>query len=203
MKDLLYQKSQVNFSSYRSYQRKNLRAPYHEDVIIGSKDKIFKAKAFNISRGGLLLNNVISFPKDSDTFYLLLKICRYPYFKNFDFEKLVSYSSDLFKAKVVRVKCQVVRRQELKSDITDNISSNIGMKFLDLSPFDSETVNEYVDIFSSNLIYLQTLIDSLNQKPDKEKYVRELAKILGYDKNIKIALLNKYVIQDYRSLQWL
>ncbi len=195
----------MNFYKNKTYQRKDLRAPYREEVILKSdrNSVILKSIAFNISRGGLLLNHVQNFPEEENSFFLLIKVCRYPFFKNFDFEKLSSYSKDLLKAKIVKVRCKVVRRQKITNSIDNLTMSNIGLEFLDVAPYDSEAISEYVDVFSSNLIYLQTLIDSLNQKPDKEKYIRELAKILGYDPEIKIALLNKYVIQDYRSLQWL
>ena len=57
--------------------------------------------------------------------------------------------------------------------------------------------------FASNLVYLQTLIDSFNTDDEIKERVRALAEILGYDQIEKIAQLRAQVGHDYKSLQWL
>jgi len=193
----------VNFYKEKSYQRQHLRAPYVQEVVFKDEGYVFKAQAANISVGGLMLNGVSHFPDNSSSLDFMLKIPSFPYFKSFDYQKLISYSDDLLRSKVIKMKCEMVRKQSIKSHLDGVLASNVGLRILEISALDKEIINDYVNIFSSNLIYLQTLIDGINNRPDKEKNIRELAEILGYDRSLKIALLNKQVIQDYRSLQWL
>lgn len=164
---------------------------------------VFKVQALNISTGGLLLKEVTYFPKDANEISLIFKIPSFPYFKSFDFYKLSSFSSELTKEKVIKAKCETMRKAQVENTSDAVLATNIGLRFIEISSFDKEVVNEYVNTFASNLIYLQTLIDSLNSKPDKLKYINILSALLGYDPKMKIALLNKQVIRDYRSLQWL
>jgi hypothetical protein len=193
----------VNFYKEKSYERGSLRAPYLQEVMFKDDKYVFKAIALNISVGGLLLKEVSYFPEDSSELSFVFKIPKFPYFKSFDFQKLSTYSPELLKAKVVKTKCRMVRKQEMKNNLDAIFTTNIGLQFLEISPYDKEIINEYVNVFDCNLFFLQTLIDSLNAKPDKLKYIQILSSLLGYDPNMKVALLNKKVIQDYRSLQWL
>lgn len=193
----------MNFYKEKNYEREHLRAPYKEELMFKDGEYVFKAKASNISVGGMLLENVNYFPKETSNLQFFIKLPSFPYFKSFDFEKLQSYSTDLLEAKVIRLKCEMVRKSTMKTKIDEILASNIGLRIIEINNLDKELIKDYVNIFSSNLIYLQTLIDDLNGKPNLGKYIRELGKILGYEDNIKISLLNKQVISDYRSLQWL
>lgn len=186
----------------RSYQRKHLRAPYKEPVLYVGNDFVFKGYALNISQGGLLLDQIPFFPGNSEV-DLMLSLPQHPYFKNFNLTKLENFHHDLFNKKVVRLKCEIVRRQKIQGNVDEVFTSRIGVKFLDISDQAEKRIVEYVNIFSSNLIYLQVLIDSLNSDSQNLAKVRALSSILSYSNELKISELRKHVMHDYQSLQWL
>ncbi len=68
---------------------------------------------------------------------------------------------------------------------------------------EQKLIDDYVTTFSSNLIYLQTLIDSFNSDEETKIRARTLARILGYNDIERIAQLRAVVTHDYKSLQWL
>lgn len=185
----------------RSYQRKFLRAPYKEPVLYEGEGFIFKGHTLNISQGGMLLDQIPFFP-DREVVPMMLSLPQYPYFKNFSLSKLENFNSDLFSKKVVRVKCKIVRKLEVQSVVDEVLTSRIGVTFVELGEHIEKKIIDYVNVFSSNLIYLQVLIDSLNADSQNLAKIRALSKILKYEEGIKISELRKQVMHDYRSLQW-
>lgn len=185
----------------KDYQRKHLRAPYKMNVLFGSNNFVFKAHALNISEGGILLDQIPYFPEEEEV-PILLNLPRYPYFKNFDLDKMRSFSKELFKAKVIRVSGTVVRKISEKSKIEDIVSSRVGVRFTKVDKLAKVAIAEYVDVFASNLIFLQVLLDNTNTHGDSVARTRALAKLLHYPEDIKLALLRKSVSHDYQSLQW-
>lgn len=167
------------------------------------QDFVFKARALNLSEGGLLLDQVPHFPDKGNEAPLLLSLPQYPFFKNFSLEKLLSFSREMFPKKSVRLKCEVVRKSGVESEIDQVFSTRIGARFLDMDPQAKKLIREYVDVFSSNLIYLQVLIDNIHADEQGLEKVRALSRILNYETEIKISQLRKDVRQDYVSLQWL
>lgn len=186
----------------RGYQRIHLRAPYKESALFVCDDYVFRAHTLNISEGGMLLDQIPKFP-EGEYVPLMLALPQFPYFKNFSLAKLENFVGDLFPKKVVRLKCQVVRRVGVKSEVDQVFTSRIGVKFTQMDPLIQKTIADYVSVFASNLIYLQVLIDSLHADEQNLLKIRALSVILGYSKNEKIAQLRKDVMHDYQSLQWL
>jgi hypothetical protein len=186
----------------RSYQRKHLRAPYREPALYVAEDFVFKAHTMNISEGGMLLDQIPHFPEGSEV-PLMLSLPQYPYFKNFNLSKLEGFNHDLFPKKVVRLKCRVVRKMGIKSKVDEVFMSRIGVQFTEITPQVQKQIADYVNVFSSNLIYLQVLIDSLHADSQNLAKIRALSSILSYDVEMKIAQLRKDVMHDYKSLQWL
>jgi hypothetical protein len=186
----------------KSYQRKHLRAPFRETVLYADGDYVLKGSAVNISEGGLLLDQLPSFPS-SDHVPILLSIPQLPSLKNFSLLKMQTFSKELFGRHVIRLTAKLVRREQLSQNLDNLFRSRFGLEFVKISAFDQRYIEEYVTTFSSNLIYLQTLIDSFNTDDETKVRVRTLAKILGYDCTEKIAHLRAEVTQDYKSLQWL
>jgi hypothetical protein len=184
------------------YQRRYLRAPYKLDVLFVDQDFVFKGKALNISEGGLLLEEVGHFP-EVDHIDFLIKLPQHPLFKNFDFDKVNNYNPELLEARVVRFKAKMVRKVKIKSALTDLFSSQIGLQIQEINGFDQAKVAAYVDTFSSNLIYLLVLLDTLNSDKNNFKKVRIISEVLGYDVNEKLSVLRVQVEHDYKSLQWL
>ena len=186
----------------RSYQRAHLRAPYREPVLFGDETNIHKGRALNISEGGLFLDEVPSFPSVAEV-PLMIHIPTYPYFKNFNLLKMKSFSPELFITKVIRVKGIMVRRAGPTSSVDQIFAPRFGIKFSEIGEHEQKIISDYVSVFSSNLIYLQMLIDSWNTDEDMKLRTRELAKILGYGDTERISELRHQVSHDYLSLQWL
>jgi hypothetical protein len=187
----------------RDYQRLYLRAPYNEPVLYVDGDFVFKAHSLNISEGGLLLDQVPHFPESNDDVPLMISLRQMPLFKNFTLERLKLYSPDMTENIVVRLKSSMVRKIGIESKAEQAFTSRIGLRFTDVPHHAEMAIKEYVKVFSSNLIYLQVLIDSLNTDEQNIEKARLLASILGYDREQKISILFKKVQHDYQSLQWL
>ena len=191
------------FVEKRDYQRTYLRAPYKEPVIYIDDNFVFKATTLNISEGGLLVDQVPHFPEDSEDVPLMISLPQFPYFKNFTLEKLSSFSADIFPKKVIRLKCKLVRKIGVESKVDEVFASKVALKFTDINPVAKKLIQEYVNVFASNIIYLQVLIDSLHADKKNIEKIRLLCDILKYDPDTKIANLYKIVQHDYKSLQWL
>lgn len=186
----------------KNYQRRHLRAPLKESVLYADSGHVHKARALNISEGGMLLDEMPSFPA-TDEVPLMLSLPQLPYLKNFSLLKMQTFSRELFSRHVLRVRAKMVRREELSQNLDNIFRSRFGLMFTRITPHEQKMIEEYVSTFSSNLIYLQTLIDSFNTDDETKLRTRSLAKILGYTETDRIATLRAQVTHDYKSLQWL
>lgn len=186
----------------KNYQRRFLRAPFREPVLYADGNYVHKASTLNISEGGLLIDELPSFP-ESDEVPLILSIPQLPALKNFSLLKMQTFSKELFGRNVIRVKARMARREQLSQNLDNLFRSRFGLEFIRITPHDQKIIEEFVTTFSSNIIYLQTLIDAFNTDEETRQRVRTLAKILGYDQTEKIAQLRAKVTHDYKSLQWL
>lgn len=187
----------------RDYQRKHLRAPFKDPVLYVDDNFVFKASTLNISEGGMLLDQIPHFPENEDEVPIMISLPQFPYFKNFSLEKLHNFSADIFPKKVVRVKAQMVRKIGIKSKVDEVFTSRIGLRFTEVSAQAQKQISDYVNVFASNLIYLQMLIDSMHASEKNLEKIRVLSEILNYPVDMKIAQLYKQVQHDYKSLQWL
>lgn len=186
----------------KDYQRRHLRAPYKENVLYADGAYVFRARSLNLSEGGMLLDQLPSFPA-SDNVPLLLSLPQLPYLKNFSLIKMQTFSKELFGRNVIRVSAKMVRREELSQNLDNIFRSRFGLEFVKVGTHEQKWIEEYVSTFSSNLIYLQTLIDSFNTDEETKLRARTLGKILGYTDIERIANLRAHVTHDYKSLQWL
>lgn len=186
----------------KSYQRRHLRAPFKESVLYADGSYVLKAHALNISEGGILLDELPSFP-ETDEVPLMISLPQLPSLKNFSILKMQTFSKELFGRHVIRAKARMVRREELSKNLDNIFRSRFGLEFIRISPIEQKYIEDYVTTFSSNLIYLQTMIDSFNTDDETKVRARTLAKILGYEDIEKISQLRAQVTHDYKSLQWL
>ena len=186
----------------KNYQRRHLRAPFKETVLYADGDYVHKARALNISEGGLLIDEMPSFP-EQDMVAIMLSLPQLPILKNFSVLKMQTFSRELFESKVIRVKARLVRREQLSQNLDNIFRSRFGLQFSSISDLDQKQIENYVTTFSSNLIYLQTLIDSYNSDEETKIRARALAHVLGYKDIERIAHLRAAVTMDYKSLQWL
>jgi hypothetical protein len=186
----------------KTYQRRHLRAPFKEDILFADGSYVLKAKVLNISEGGLLLDELPSFPH-KDEIPLLMAIPQIPSLKNFSLLKIQTFSRELFSKHVIHAKARMVRREQLSQNLDNLFRSRFVLEFIRTNPIDQRIIEDFVTTFASNIVYLQTLIDSFNTDDETKERVRSLAKILGYEEIEKISLLRAKVTADYRSLQWL
>ena len=186
----------------RGYQRRYLRAPYKHDILYVDQDFIHKGQALNISEGGMLLDRVGHFPETNEVLFMV-KLPQFPLFKNFTLERLKNYNLSTLEAKVIRFKAKMVRKIKTSSRAEGILLSQMGLQIQDIDPFSQAKISNYVDTFASNLIYLQVLIDSINDDKNNLTKIRIIANYLGYEKDLKISYLRTLVEHDYKSLQWL
>lgn len=186
----------------KNYQRRHLRAPFKESILYADGPHVLKAKALNISEGGLLLSELPSIPNDNEI-GIMISLPQLPNLKNFGLLKMQTFSKELFGKRVIRARGRLVRRDELSQNLDNIFQSRFGLEFTVLGKEEQKSIEEYISTFSSNIIFLQTLIDSFNTDEETKVRTRALAKILGYDHTEKISQLRSLVIHDYKSLQWL
>jgi hypothetical protein len=186
----------------KNYQRKHLRAPFKETVLYADGDYVLKARALNISEGGLLIDEMPSFPETDDV-AIMISLPQLPSLKNFSILKMQTFSKELFQHKVIRVKAKMVRREQLSQNLDNIFRSRFGLQFIRITDQDQKHIEDYVLTFASNLIFLQTLIDSYNSDEETKIKARVLAGVLGYKDVERIAHLRAAVTHDYKSLQWL
>ena len=185
-----------------SYQRRYLRAPYKKDVLFVDDDFVFKAQSLNISEGGMLLDTVGHFPEKKEVSFMV-ELPQFPLFKNFYLEKFETFSRDNITSKTVRFDARLVRKIGIQNSVDGMFSSKIGLMIENITTVNQDRISQYVEVFASNLIYLQVLIDSINADENNIKKVRLIADYLGYSGEVKISYLRKIIEQDYKSLQWL
>lgn len=186
----------------KNYQRRHLRAPFKESVLFADEWYVHKAKGLNISEGGILLGELPNFPAE-DEVPLLLSLPQFPILKNFSLLKMETFSKELFPRQVIRARGRMVRREELRQSLDNIFRSNFALEFVHITEKDQRHIQNFVENFAGNLIFLQTLIDSFNTDEETKIKVRTLARILGYTEVEKISHLRAQVTRDYKSLQWL
>lgn len=186
----------------RGHQRSHLRAPLRAWVLFGDGEYVHKARAQNISEGGLLLDQIPQYPQSEET-PIMFALPLYPYFKDFDVPRLKSIHSILQPAEVLRGNCFLTRRTGETSSVDEVFSPAVGLRFTYMSDRSKDVIAQYVEAFQGNLIYLQMLMDSWNSGDEVRLKARLIADLLGYEEFKKISLLRARVNSDYRSLQWL
>ncbi len=186
----------------RGHQRAHLRAPFREPVLYASEGFVHKARARNVSEGGLLLDQVPHLPAE-DEVALMLALPQFPHFRHFDLQRLREFSRDLFPAKVIRLHCQMARRTGETTSVDEVFRPGMGVRFMgDIGP-QQKLIAEYVETFTANLAFLQVLMDSWTTNEETREHALELARVLGYGETKKVAELRAQVTRDYVSLQWL
>lgn len=185
-----------------NYQRRYLRAPYREEIVYSDGETVLKASTLNVSEDGLLIDFLPSFPT-SDEVNIIFPLRALPVLKSMSSEKLQAFSLELVETNIIRARARMVRRDQLSQDLENIFKSRFGLNFTLISADDQKKIENYVSAFSSNLVYLQTLVDSYNTDEETRKRVRILAKILGYKGGEKISKLRIDITHDYKSLQWI
>lgn len=184
------------------YQRRYLRAPVKGRMLYLDVHNVFLASVLNISEDGLLVENLPNFPI-AEELPVMLSLPQYPLMKGLSIEDLHRFRPEDLSHTIFRARTRIVRKHELSRDLSNLFKSKVGMQFVKILSHDQKVIEEYVSTFGINLIHLQTLIDSYNFDEDAKVRTRVVAKILGYQNDIKMAQLRMQVATDYQSLQWL
>ncbi|MBT4790368.1 MAG: hypothetical protein HON90_02255, partial [Halobacteriovoraceae bacterium] len=176
-----------------AYQRKYLRAPFTQDVLYGDGGFVHKAKALNLSEGGILLSELGCIPAD-ECISFMFQLPRYSLFKNFHLEDLRQVNREQLETSTIRFNAHMVRKPGNTPSATEGVfSPKVGFEIKEIAPIYQKYIYEYVDVFSSNLIYMQVLIDTLQSDQTNLPKLRLLSHILGYDQNDKVAYLRKVI----------
>lgn len=185
----------------KSYQRKHLRSPFYESVLFVSDQHVLKARGLNISEGGILLDYIPHFPKE-DEVDIMLSLPQLPLFKNFSLDKVLSFDPSLFKSKIIRLKSRLIRKIDSKETFESVFTAKVGLQFTTLSSQVKKNISEYVETSASNLMHMQLLMDSIEADKEHILKLKALCSIMGYDPQMKLAMLRKKLLSDYQSLQW-
>ena len=186
----------------KTYQRKFLRAPYWQDILFADEGHVFKGKGLNISEGGILLDEIGHIPQDNENPFLVY-LPEYPLFKNYSFDKVMTFNPEHFSGQIIRFKAKIIRRDQSLSNSNGVFLSKIGFEMTELSKMDGMKLNKYIDTFSSNLIHLQILLDNINADKNNLLKFRKLASYLGHTYDEKLSVLRVDIENEYKSLQWL
>lgn len=184
------------------YQRRFLRAPHKGPMLYLDGVHVYTAQVLNISEDGMLVENIPNFP-EAEELPVMLSLPQFPLLKGLDPEGLREFRPETLSRTIFRARARIVRKHELSRDISNLFRSKVGMQFVKIPEHDKRVIDEYVSTFGTNLIHLQTLIDSYNFDADSKVRTRLVARLLGYDENAKMAQLRMQVNSDYQSLQWI
>jgi len=186
----------------KDYQRKYLRAPYWQEVLFTDEDYVFKGSGLNISEGGILLDKIGHIPTDEENHFLVY-LPEYPKFKNYNLDKILNFNPEHFVGQTIRFSAALIRKGKSYHNLGGVFLSQIAFETKHISKGDRLKLSRYIDTFSSNLIYMQVLLDQLNSDKDNILKLRKIASYLGHSYDEKISVLRVKIESQYKSLQWL
>lgn len=182
------------------FRRAHLRAPIKRDILFIDEDYALKARALNISEGGILLESLPRVP-EIKSIPLMIPVPHIPELYQLTQEQILSLNSDGFEGEVARFKARLVRSFEGVSEVDKIFVTKIGCEFV--SPKDREInlVKDYVQRFAKNLIFLLGLFEGRGFSNKTPQMLRKCSEILGYDAELPVAQLRLKALHDYQSLE--
>ena len=183
----------------QDYKRQHLRAPLGTTVLFAFGKEVFRARADNLSEGGMLVSLLPRVPTGVVHGYIDLP--QFPVFHQYPMSSLKKMHKGSFERKVFSISFEIVRKDGT-SEVDQLMQAKTGVRFKDISNESQINVQVYVTNFAKNIIHLIKLLEgSLGiQKPED---IRHVATLLGYDNEMKISFLRQKALHDYQSLQWL
>ena len=182
----------------KRFKREYLRAPLVTDLLYEDEGNVLRAKAKNISEGGILLENLPHVP-DVDRISLMIDLPIYPVFSQMNRTRLMNAHNEDLDRKIFRVQAKIVRSFEAASEVDAIFVPMIGCELVSPTVEVLETICTYVDVFAKNTIFLLSLFEN-GSKKDVEA-IRQVAKFLGYNSEAKLLVLRQKVLHDYQSLE--
>jgi hypothetical protein len=180
----------------KGFKRIHLRSPLMSSVLYESEGHVHRAMAVNISQGGLLLENLPHVP-DIQALPLMFPLPLFPLFSQLPADSIKNLRRDDLDVLVIRARARMVRSFEGQSEVDRVFVQKIGCEFVVLSDEDREQVGQYVATFASNIVYLLSLF----QRSSQLDQLRDIAALLGYQREEKIPLLRQKILHDYQSLE--
>lgn len=181
-------------------QRKFLRAPLKSACLYVDGEHVFKARALNISEGGILLTDLPHFPEMS-SIPLAINLLHYPRLQTLTLDQLKVLNIDEFPRSIMKSEGHMIRTFEGQSNVDKIFVNFIVCEFLNPAAEFRASVFQYVETFSKNAIYLLSLFESLGKRSEQLELLRIVAHVLGYDRRMKIPLLRAKILHDYQSLE--
>lgn len=182
-------------------KRLHLRAPLLSPVLYEDGDYAFKAQTLNISEGGVLLTKLPHVP-EINAIPLMLGLPMFPVFSTLPVQKVLELDFEKLPREMVRLRARMVRQMENMTAVEKIFVTLIGCEFVGNSEETINVIRRYVECFAKNTIYLLTLFESrAGRGGDQLQLLRHVSGLMGYDPNLKIALLRQKILHDYQSLE--
>lgn len=181
-------------------KRKFVRAPLNSHALYVDEGYVLKAKTQNISAGGVLLSDLPHVP-EINSIPMMFLMPLYPKFAHLSDEEIKNIAASKFPQKVLKVKARLVRSFEGESQVDKILKSSIGLEFYATTEEFDHYVLTYVETYVKNVVYLLSLFESLNKRPQNIEVMKAVAFLLGHDPQQKISLLRAKVLHDYQSLE--
>lgn len=182
-------------------KRLHLRAPLASHVLYEDGDYAFKAQTLNISEGGLLLTKLPHVPEIS-AIPLMIGLPMFPVLSTLPTQKVLELDFDKLPRQMVRLKARMVRQMENMTAVEKVFVTLIGCEFVGNSEETINIIRHYVQCFAKNTIYLLTLFETRgNRGGEQLQLLRHTSGLMGYDANMKVALLRQKILHDYQSLE--
>jgi len=186
--------------------RQYTRANFSANVLFVDGDFVLKAKGHNVSEGGILLRDVPHIP-EINAVPLLFMLPELKYLGDLNFQETTQFYSSLQGKssrlwQVVKVKSRLVRSFHKDALAMGALSKHIAYEFVAFQQpaRDLALIQAYVALFTKNIVYLLSLFEHAHKSVEQLEHLKCVAKILGYDHQMKISLLRAKVLHDYQSL---
>ena len=184
----------------KNFQRSHLRSPMKSRVVFSLGNKVGMSHTINISRGGLLVNEIEG-AKVGDKVWTFIELVILPTFSEQSEESILSIDEREFEKEILSIKFEIVRIFDGPTQTSDKKVSQMGTRFDNIDTETQKTIDSYVETFKKNVVYLLTLIERLGRSSGPPGVFKKVANLLGYNPEEKIALLRQKVLHDYQSLE--
>jgi hypothetical protein len=181
-------------------QRKFLRAPLKSICLYVDDEHVFKARALNISEGGVLLSDLPHIP-EINSLPMAIDLIMFPRLQNLSSDQIKALNVEELPRIIVKTKGRMVRTFEGQSNVDKMFVNFIGCEFFNPTTEFKMAVFKYIETFAKNTIYLLSLFESLGNRAEQLELLRTVAHLLGYDRRMKVPLLRAKVLHDYQSLE--
>ncbi len=181
-----------------NYKRKSSRAPLFSEILYNSEGYVFKAKAINISVGGLLIRDLPHIP-NSELVDIMVELPDY-----FDFQKIKTSTLKALKredldGQTFRAKFKIVRSFEGMSEVDKIFEEYIGCGFSIVEEDGRDKILNYINKYKRNVVYLLHLFE--HKSDDSLTRIRQICRIFGYPYQESVSILRQKILHDYQSLE--